>query len=621
MSMAQNEGPGTPVRWSMGVLGPLEVRRDGARIDPGPYKQRVLLGALLLRPNRIVRVEELLHAVWGEDQPRTARKNLQVYVSALRRVVGDRISHRSYGYRLEVDEEELDLLRFDRLAAAGRDARRAGEHARACAAYRRAARLWRDTMALADLLDNPHLAAESARLAGRRLSVLENWFELEIENGHAVGVLDELAEAAALHPLRERLTAALMTALDRSGGRSEALACYEAHRQLLARELGLDPSPVLQRLYRVILTGIGAAARPARPPAAPIPRAKPAQLPRDLPDFVGRAAQIEQLCAVLSASDGSDVAVIGGPVASGKTALAVRVSHLLAERFPDGQVFVALTGEDGAARPWRDVLVELMRGTGLEPTPGTESSALLAQWRSWVAGRRSLFVLDDALDEGGVRNLLPGAGPSRTLVTSTRLLYGLESVHRLTLGDLEYEEAVALLERSIGRDRMHGAGEAVRRITSCCGAPPLVVRAVAAKLAVLRHVTPQEYAERIAVQAEPLEELETTGLSLRARLTRFHAGLSPLQQAAFSRLGSLPDPRCGDHELVGALDGLGSPPRRALESLMDVHLLAVADTATPEFDVVAHALHYVVPHAAHRFAVRLYHSVAADGAASPLSTS
>lgn len=608
MPLAQVVCQGTTPAWRIGVLGPLEVLRDGEPVDPGPYKQRVLLAALLLRPNAIVRVEELLGAVWGEDQPRTARKNLQVYVSMLRRVVGDRITHRSYGYRLEVAEAELDLLRFDRLAADGRDARRAGSREEACAAFGRAARLWRDR-ALADMADNPYLAAEAGRLAGRRLGVFENWFELEIEAGRHLDVLDQLADAAALHPLRERLTASLMTALDRSGGRGEALACYEAHRQLLARELGLDPSPVLQRLYRAILAGTSAPAAPARPAAAAAPaprRARPAQLPRDLPDFVGRAAQIEELCAALSADGGADVAVVDGPVASGKTALAVRVSHLLAERFPDGQVFVVLTGPDGVGRPWRDVLAELMRGTGLEAAAGTEDSALVAQWRSWVAERRFLFVLDDALDEQCVRNLLPGAGPSRTLVTSTRLLWGLESVHRLTLGDLAEQEALALLERSLGRDRMDGAHEAVRRITACCGAPPLVVRAVAAKLALLRHLTPHQYADRIAVQAEPLDELETAGLSLRGRLARFHAGLSPLQQAAFRRLGALPDPYCGGTELVDALDGLGSPAHLALESLMDVHLLAVQDTADDEFDVVAHAVHYVVPAAAHRFAVRLH---------------
>ena len=595
--------------WSIGVLGPLEVRRDGLPVDPGPYKQRVLLGALLLRPNAIVRVEELLQAVWGDEQPRTARKNLQVYVSALRRVVGERITHRSYGYRLDVLPEELDLLRFDRLAAQGRDARRGHEAERARAAFAQAARLWRDR-ALADLADNPYLSTEAARLSARRIDVFENWFELEIETGHHLAVLEELSEFAAAHPLRERLTAALMTALERSGGRNEALACYDARRQLLARELGLDPSPVLPRLYRAILTG--AVTPPPPPPAtvsAPRKRIPAAQLPRDLPDFVGRAAQIDELTRALSEEGGSDVAVIAGPVASGKTALAVRVSHLLAGRFPDGQVFVALTDDSGVARPRRDVLVELMRGIGLAPPADEATSALLAQWRSQVADRRFLFVFDDAPDEKCVRELLPGAGPSRTLVTSTRLLCGLESVHRLALGELEHDECVQLLERLLGPERMRAADEAVRRITERCGASPVVLRAVAAKLVLLRHVTPGEYAERIRRHAEPLDELEGSGFSVRDRLTRLHTGLSPLQRAAFRCLGTLPGPQCAEADLIDALSGLRGSSSRAVEALLDVHLLTL-DEAEPaeEFEVMAHAapdVRYRVPHTALRFAALL----------------
>jgi DNA-binding SARP family transcriptional activator len=606
--------------WNIGVLGPLEVRRDGRPVDPGPYKQRVLLGALLLRPNAIVRVEELLHAVWGEEQPRTARKNLQVYVSALRRVVGDRISHRSYGYRLDVLPEELDLLRFDRLAAEGRDARRAAEAERARAAFGQAARLWRDR-ALADLGENPYLAAESTRLAARRLDAYENWFELEIETGHHLAVLEELSEFAALHPLRERLTAALMTALERSGARNEALACYEARRQLLARELGLDPSPVLQRLYRAILTGITAPS-PTQP-STPIPprrRVPAAQLPRDLPDFVGRAAQIKELTRALSANGGADVAVITGPVASGKTALAVRVSHLLSGHFPDGQVFVALADDEGAARPRRDVLVELMRGIGLTPTADAATSALLAQWRSCLAERRFLFVLDDALDEHCVRELLPAAGPSRTLVTSTRVLCGLESVHRLTLGDLEPAECMELLERLLGADRMRTADEAVRQITARCGASPVVLRAVAAKLALLRHITPHEFADRIHHQPEPLDELEGPGFSVRDRLTRLHTGLSPLQQAALRRLGALPEPQCAESDLVAALADLFASPSRAVEALLDVHLLTLAEPEpAEEFEVMAHAapaILYTVPPTAHRFATLLHADEVESGSGS-----
>jgi DNA-binding SARP family transcriptional activator len=602
---AQDEPRGAPSGLRFGVLGPLEVLRGGQQLDPGPYKQRAVLAALLLRPNTIVPVDQLLQAIWDDDQPRTARKNLQVYVCTLRRIVGDRIEHRSYGYRLEVGADELDLLRFESLAAAGRAARRDGDPS-ARLLLGRAAGMWRDR-ALVDLVGNPYLAAESKRLAARRLGVCEDWFDLEIDAGHHLDVLDELSDTAARHPLRERLVCALMTALDRSGNRGEALACYEAHRQLIARSLGLDPSPVLQQLYGAILAGSGPGA------AAPVPMARteaaagcarPAQLPRGVPDFVGRAEQVRQLVRVLTTQgEGTDVAVVSGPVASGKTALAVRVGHLLANRFPDGQVFVSLTAEDGAARPWREVLAELMRGTGLGPGTVLDDSALVALWRSWVADRRFLFVLDDAVDEQCVAKLLPGCGASRTLVTSTRRLSGLESVYRLELGELGHEEAVELLEHSLGPSRMLGAADAIRRITHDYGGSPLVMRAVAAKLTLLRHVTPHEYADRISVRPEALEELAAGGQSLHHRLRRFYAGLDPFQQEAFRLLGRLPDPRCGHEDLVEALDGLGRPPILALESLMDANLVALADDG---YDVAAHAPSYVVPAAAYRYAVELW---------------
>ena len=242
------------------ALGPLEVYSGDEHLDLGPYKQRVLLAALLCRANTVVPVDQLLDVIWGGDQPRTARKNLQVYVSALRKILGERISHLAYGYRLRAGPEELDLLKFDKLAAAGRAAFRTGDPDASRLLLASALRLWRDR-ALVDLLDNAFIAAESNRLADRFLAAYENWVDLEIEAGHHLDVLECLSELAARYPFRERLIAATMTALNQGGCRKEALACYESHRQFIARELGLDPSPVLQDLYASILAD-------AMPPAA-----------------------------------------------------------------------------------------------------------------------------------------------------------------------------------------------------------------------------------------------------------------------------------------------------------------------------------------------------------------
>ena len=233
------------------VLGPLEVHSDGVLLQPGPYKQRVLLGALLCRANTVIPFDQLLELIWDGHRPRTARKNLHAYVSSLRKIIGSRISFWNQGYRLQADADELDLLRFDKLAAAGRAARRGGDLEGGRLLLGESVRLWRDR-ALVDLAGNAFIADESDRLRNRYLAAYEDWAELEILAGN-LDALDRLSELAAEHPFRERLVGATMTFLDKSGSRREALAYYESHRQVMARELGLDPSPVLQDLYKSII--------------------------------------------------------------------------------------------------------------------------------------------------------------------------------------------------------------------------------------------------------------------------------------------------------------------------------------------------------------------------------
>ena len=236
------------------VLGPLVISSGSEPVDPGPHKQRVLLGALLLRSNMVVSVDQLVQAVWPDGAPRTARKNLQVYVSALRKIIGDRIQHASYGYHLTAIADELDLLAFDGLVAAGYAAFHAGNLAETRKLLGRAVGLWRGD-ALADLLRNPVIATESERLGQRYIAVYEDWVDLEIGAGQHLSIVTMLTAQARRHPFRERLTAATIVALHRAGRRREALATFDAHRQLIARELGLAPSPVLQRLYQTMLTG------------------------------------------------------------------------------------------------------------------------------------------------------------------------------------------------------------------------------------------------------------------------------------------------------------------------------------------------------------------------------
>ena len=597
-------GVGATNMW-FAVLGPIEAYRDGVPVDVGPRKQRVLLAALLFRSNAVVPVDELVDMIWAAEPPRTARKNLQLYVSALRKVLGGRIRHAEYGYSIAVADEELDLLRFARLAAAGRKAVLAGSPDQAGDLLHQALSLWRERPGI-DLMANSFIVEESNALMEQYVAAYEDWVDLEIDAGRHLAVVEKLGALARLHPFRERLTTSLMTALCRAGNRREALAHYEKHRQLMARELGLAPSPVLQRHYRDILAG-AAASSPA--PAGPVPArsgARPAQLPNDLPDFVDRREQVSMLVDTLGRdSGGPEVAVVTGHTGTGKTALAVHAGHLLARRFTDGQVFVAMRDEAGAPRPWPELLTQLLRGAGSHAPLPRDEAAAVDLWRSWIADRSFLIVLDDAPDEAATRRLLPGRGANSTIVTSCRTLGGLEAACRIELTDLRPAAALELLERVLGAPRTQHAQDAVRRIVARCGGQPLVIRIVAAKLTVLRHLSVCDYADRLDAVDDVLEELAIGDRSVRGRLQRAYRGLPPRQQAAFRALGTLPSPIADEAAILAALRRVPGPPRHTLEELIDANLIAAAPDLAPDAEVMAHRVSYLIPTAAYLYSTTL----------------
>jgi DNA-binding SARP family transcriptional activator len=598
--------PARPLHFA--VLGPLEVRCDGKRLNAGPYKQRALLAALLCRANSVLSVDMLVEVLWGERPPRTARKNLQVYISALRKLVGDRIQHHTYGYRIVVDAGECDLLEFNRLAAAGRTALRSREARAAVGLLGDAVRLWRDRP-MVDLLGNAYLATESALLEERYLTVYEDWAELQLGlgAGRHLEVLDGLLDLASRHPFRERLTAAAMRALTQEGRQQAALSYFDAHRQLLARELGLDPSPMLQDVYQETLSGHRAAdGGPAWTDAAPggavrdPSSRKAAQLPRDLHGFVGRDAEITRLLAALSADTEGNVVLVTGPTGAGKTALAVRAAHLVADEFTDGSVLVSMTDEGGLARGWQAVLAELMSVVGLAPGEAGRDCAALARWRSWVADHHVLIIFDDAGDEEAVRRLLPGCGPSRTVVTSTRRLGGLESVRRLELGPFTGAQARQLLELVAEEQGVPDETGALEWIIPGDGTLPAVIRAVAARLARSHRGSLARLAADAGSRPDALVELASQDLLLRQRYRRFSASLSALQRQAFGALGVLAGQEFGHEEAVAALAGVPGPAEVAIEELVDLHVVALIDGG-----VTGRGARYAMPGPAGWFAAAL----------------
>jgi WD40 repeat protein/DNA-binding SARP family transcriptional activator len=233
------------------VLGPLEVSAGAERIALGGPKQRSVLASLLVRPNQVVSADDLIDQLWGEDPPDTARKTLQSYVTHLRRALGpDRLEWRAPGYVLHLDPQELDAARFESLVRESRAVK--GHPDRSAALYRQSLELWRGP-AFADLGGDGALAAEAHRLEELRLEALEGRLAADLDAGRHAELIPELAALTREHPLRERLWAHLIVALYRSGRKADASAAFHHAREVLAEELGLDPSEELQGLHERIL--------------------------------------------------------------------------------------------------------------------------------------------------------------------------------------------------------------------------------------------------------------------------------------------------------------------------------------------------------------------------------
>lgn len=236
------------------ILGPLEATEQGRPLPLGAHKQRALLALLLLRRGEVVSADRLIDELWGEQPPRTATKSLQVHVSHLRKALGDGVLEtRGRGYVLQVDREQVDVERFERLLEEGREALAVGEARSAAEILRQALALWRGP-ALADIAYEPFAQTEIARLEELRLAALEERIEADLALGRHAELVPELEALVREHPLRERLRAQLMVALYRSGRQAEALDAYRQARSALIDELGLEPSRELQELERSILT-------------------------------------------------------------------------------------------------------------------------------------------------------------------------------------------------------------------------------------------------------------------------------------------------------------------------------------------------------------------------------
>ncbi|WP_327748916.1 AfsR/SARP family transcriptional regulator [Streptomyces europaeiscabiei] len=561
------------------LLGPVEAWHGDRPLRLGGPKPRALLAVLLLRAGQVVPADALVDVIWGDEPPDTARALVQTYVSALRRAlpaeVAEAIETRPPGYVMRPGVGRVDVAEFEARTADGRRAAADGHHTEAALLLRQALQLWHGP-ALGGVGDA--LRGEAGRLEEARQATLEERIAAELEaGGHEAELVTELTALVGARPTRERPRGQLMLGLYRLGRQADALAVYAQGRAVLAEELGLDPGPELNRLYEAILRADPTLLASTTTTAAPQPAAAPrpvSLLPPAIGDFTGREEELARVVAGLTgAREAMPVVVVSGAAGVGKSALAVQAAHRVAGEYPDGQLYAELHGFSEPVPP-AEVLGRLLRALGADPPEDTAERGDL--FRSLVAGRRILLVLDDANGEAQVRPLLPGSATCGVLVTSRARLGGLVGARRTDLDVLDDVRGLELLTRVTGPERTPDDPReqaAARRIVELCGGLPLALRIAGARLATRRHWTPSVLAERLADEHRRLDELSVGDLEVRAGLGLSYQALDECARRVLRRIAAL-----GSADVavwtVAALSGMPEDEAEEnLERLLDAQLI------------------------------------------------
>ncbi|MEV4754528.1 BTAD domain-containing putative transcriptional regulator [Micromonospora sp. NPDC049559] len=568
-------------------------------MELGTPQQRAVLAALLLNEGAHVSVDELVDVVWGPEAPATAVRVARTYISRLRRVLefgtGDTpvIASVAGGYVLPVTAETLDLVRFRRLTEQAEVAHRNSDPAGAAAMLHEADALFRGGPLAG--VPGGWAEAQRARLTQVRLAALERRLALDLELGRHVEVASEIGPLVAEHPLRERLRMLQMLALYWAGLQAQAFAVFHDVRRTLDAELGVEPGPALQEIHQRVLrsdptlrpetalllpSGPQAAPPPPRPPAQP-PRpsiqnlsAVPAQLPPDLIDFTGREESVRALTKLLTRAGEVPVAGIVGLGGVGKSALAIRVATLLREQFPDGQLYADLGGMDEQPADTSEVLARFLRAFGIGSDAIPESLPERAtMWRTIMAGRRVLVVLDDPHDSEQLRHLLPATVGSAAIVTNWRRLLDVSGISWTTLGVFEPAESVTLLERIAGAKRLRIAPEDTRRLVDLCSHHPAALRIAGARLAARPDWSVALVERRLLGEMDGLVAPHEDCIPFYTSIMRVVWRLDAAHSSAFRLLAAPDVADISPATAAVILDRPLAETERILDSLTDVHLL------------------------------------------------
>jgi DNA-binding SARP family transcriptional activator len=547
-------------------------------------RQKIILALLLLNANQVVPMEQIAEAIWGEDLPRQPANQIAICVSALRRALTeagapkDVVQTRSPGYLIRVDDERLDIHRVNALHARARALAQAGDRQAAVLALRAALTEWRGAVLAG--IDSRLMQPEVARWEERRLSLLEECVDLEFALGRYGELIGELSAVVATNPLRERPRWQLMLALFRADRQADALSLYQDTHRMFEQELGLTPGSALRELNEAILRGtvaprarrvdqvarstmsmvpvsrpVAAAEAPAKDDACGSVRSEtaadgdscgpavPRMLPARSPYFTGRTRELDALTEQLSREpDGEhpevQIAAVCGPGGIGKTSLAVSAAHRLQACFVDGQLYANLNGAESRPLEALEVLAVFLRELGVDnATMPDDLEQRAAMYRSVLANRRVLVVLDNAAGEGQVRPLLPGSASCAVLLTSRVRLTAIDGVRLLELGLMPEPEVIELVRKIVGPERVDEEREATVKLVRYCGRLPLAVRIVSARLAARRHQRLDRFVKRLANQSHRLDELAHGSLDVRTSIELSYRSLRSPAKRLFRRLG------------------------------------------------------------------------------------
>jgi DNA-binding SARP family transcriptional activator/tetratricopeptide (TPR) repeat protein len=561
------------------LLGGVQATADGIRVDLGRRHERCLLGLLLIETGRPITTGRIADLLWNDGPPPAVRGVIQTYVSRIRRRLapyGIAITTNATGYQIDVAPTAIDLHRFRALVAAARDTDNIATKAHH---LDNALTLWRGPL-LADVASDELRHRIGNADEELRITAIEQYAETHLTLGNTDLALAALTDVARDLPIREHLVGLLITTLTQAGRKTEAIELYRWARTTLIDELGLEPGPYLQHQHQLAL----------RDEAPPTPTTTtPIHIPRELPPiasmFTGRDAEHAKLRAVIqtAGNDGSDrtiLATIYGRGGVGKSALATVIARDVADRFPDGQIYIDLGGSTPGTRPRTtlEAISHALRSLGMPAAdiPHTEAEAA-SRLRSRVSGRHVLFVLDNASEPGVIERMLPATRGCAVIATSRAMLATLDADLHLELDGIPTDDAIDLLIKSTGRGHR---SDAAHHIITMCDHLPLAIRVAAARLATDRDISFDEFAHRIADQRQRLDVLAVPGLAVRSMFELSVTGLRTssdpidrLAAAVFPRLGLIPVPSVSPEfaaSLAGDLDPADA--RTALSRLVDMQL-------------------------------------------------